>query len=137
LEGFSLDPAMEWLKSYLAEHRGCPTILFCHDPVFVWADLARNHRIMEKAGNVALVLSGHLHTDLKLVRGGIHHVTTWKFRRKPHRFRLCDVYEGGVWMDSYEYVGGEEGFVRRGPEYFAPFRVLPRDSSRKGEGFGR
>jgi len=136
LEDFSIKKAMKWLEADLAEHRGYPTVLFCHDPVFVWADLGRNHRIMEKAGSVALVLSGHLHTDLKLVRGRIHHVTTWQFRRKPHRIRCCDVYSRGIWMDSYEYVGGKERFARKGPTYFAPFRVPVAGSSEKGKGLG-
>lgn len=120
LKEFSLKETMSWFRDDLAASSDKPTILFTHDPVFFWGDLARSHGMMEQAGNVVLVLSGHLHTDLKLVINGVTHITSWMFARSPHRFRVCDIYPEGIWISSYEDPEARGNFLCSGPEYFIP-----------------
>jgi len=136
LETFSFRTAMDWFESDLQRQKNLPKVVFCHDPVFVWGDLGRNHRIMEKVEGVAVVLSGHLHTDLSLELGGIRHITTWRFDRKPHRVRCCDVYAQGIWMVSYEYERETREFVQRGPNYFVPFSSPMKGKRSRGAGHG-
>ena len=91
--GLELEPSgIEWLRQDLKKNKK-PVILFTHVPLdnlgqeghegiskrFFWTQGSRVRKVLEEAGNVVLVMSGHRHKNRHREINGIHYITQQSF----------------------------------------------------------
>jgi hypothetical protein len=130
MEIFPTDEDIEWLKEDLAGNRDKRVVFFTHRLVtatkmviFAFkkagvkclmpkAEKVRN--ILKKHGNVAMVLSGHVHMDLYMTRDDVDTVfiSTEALCEPLHQFKLFKVYPGRV--EVFQFAGRDAGRIEKG-----------------------
>ncbi len=113
------DKELKWLERDLSRNRNKHVVFFTHRPVVadpilltgfkmggipcLMPEAEKVKKLLVKHGNVALVLTGHVHMNfnIKTVLRGIHHtafVSTDALGETPHQFKVIKVYEDHVEM---------------------------------------
>ncbi len=117
------DASLDWLLAGLKGAAGRPALLFLHEPIRppTFLDAERLRLRLQAAPNLAAVCSGHLHIDLDIADGPIHHLTIASFGKVPGGpFRLVRVRDAGLKMENYREISGA---YRRQEELFIPWRA--------------
>jgi predicted phosphodiesterase len=112
----------DWVEADLAAHAGQPTLILSHynmwqrgwnamfdttEHYIEYDGMPELRQVLERAGNVAAVLNGHVHANRVEVHGGIHYVDIGATLIGRPSIRYFHVYPHKIDV-TYEYISDTE-----------------------------